>query len=80
MKLNEAIKLRLEHYLSERKITTYKFLKDSGIPRSTITNLSSGHTKSPTVATIYQIVDGLGISILDFFDCDLLRETNIIVD
>jgi len=80
MKLNQAIRLRLEHYLNERNITIYKFLKDSGIPRSTISNLSSGHTKSPTVATMYQIVDGLGVTFLEFFDCDLLREINIIVD
>jgi len=80
MKLNEALKLRLEQLLKERGISLYAFTKDNGIPRSTITNLANGHTKSPTLATIYQIADALGITVVEFLNCELLKDRNVQVE
>jgi len=77
MTLNEAFKLRLEQYLKEKKITLHKFVKDGAIARSTITNLLNGNSKSPTLATLYQVANGLGITLLEFLDCDLFRDENI---
>ena len=78
MKLNEAFTKRVEYYLAKKGISLYKFAKDSCIPRSTITNMSNGHTKSPTLFTIYQVAEGLGVSVLEFLDCELFK--NVVVE
>jgi transcriptional regulator with XRE-family HTH domain len=77
MKINEAFKIRLEQYLKERNLTIYKFAREGGIPRSTIVNAFRGTSKSPTLATIYQVANALGISALEFLDCDLFCDENV---
>ena len=77
MTVNEAFKLRLEQYLFQRQISLYKFAKDGCIPRSTLTSIMRGYAKSATLATLYQVTNALGITVLEFLDCDLFKEENI---
>ena len=55
----------------------YKFSKDGCVSRSTIMNLYRGISKSPTLTTLYQVANALGITVLEFLDCDLFQEENI---
>lgn len=80
MKICEAFKIRLEEYLSERNSSIFKFAKNAGIGRSTIVNLFEGNTKSPTLATLYQVCDALEISVFEFLDCDLFKRDNIDIE
>ena len=80
MKLSDAFKQRLETYLKEKNLSIHKFAKDSCVARSTIVNLLTGNSKSPTLATLYQVADGLGVTVLEFLDCDLFRESNIEIE
>jgi len=80
MTLGEAFSIRLQQYLAERKMTLYKFVKDCCISKSTITNLMLGNSKSPTLKTIYQVARGLEISPLEFLDCDLFDNEELIFD
>lgn len=80
MKINQAFKIRLTEYLSERNSSIFKFSKESGIGRSTIINLFEGNSKSPTLATLYQVCDALDISIYDFLDCELFARENIDIE
>ena len=80
MTLGKAFSIRLETYLKEKKITLHKFIKDSGIARSTLTNLLRGNSKGPTLRIIYQTARGLGISPLVFLDCDLFQNDEIEID
>ena len=77
MKLSEAFRLRLEHFMKEKNLNIYRFAKDSCIPRSTITNLLSGNSNSPTLTTLYQVANGLGMSVMEFLDCELFRDENV---
>lgn len=80
MKINQAFKIRLTEYLSERNSSIFKFSKESGIGRSTIINLFEGNSKSPTLATLYQVCDALDISIYDFLNCELFARENIDIE
>lgn len=80
MKINQAFKIRLTEYLSERNSSIFKFAKESGIGRSTIINLFEGNSKSPTLATLYQVCDALDISIFDFLNCELFARENIDIE
>lgn len=68
MTLGEAFSIRLKELLKERNIGLYKFLRQNCIAKSTITNILLGHTKSPTLAIIYQVAHGFGMTHLEFLD------------
>ncbi len=77
MKLCEAFATRLKELLSERNMSLYKFCVNSGIGRSTLVNLMKGESKSPTLETIYQVSDALGISPQEFLSSELFNPDNI---
>lgn len=68
MKIAEAVVLRLNQLCRERGITTNKISNISGITQSTVSDIMSGKTVNPGVATIKKLCDGLEISIREFFD------------
>ncbi|MEG1706725.1 MAG: helix-turn-helix transcriptional regulator [Clostridia bacterium] len=80
MKLSEAFAIRLNELLSIKGESVYKFCKTNGIGRSTIVNLISGDTKSPTLSTIYQVSNALDISPLEFLNCNAFKREDIEYD
>ena len=54
----------------ERKISLNKLSIVCGLTQSTLSNITSGRSKNPTVSTIKKICDGLNISLTDFFDSE----------
>ncbi len=68
MTMAQAVMHRIRALLKEREISLHKFLKDNCIPRSTITNLERGHTKSPTISIVFQVANGFGMTHLEFLD------------
>ena len=50
------------------------FIIISGVTQSTINNIVSGRNRSTTIVTIKKLCDGLGISIVDFFNHSLFFE------
>lgn len=80
MKINEAFSARLEQYLTARNSSIFKFTKEAGIARSTIVNLFEGNSKSPTLATLYQVCDALQVSVFEFLNCELFRRENIDIE
>lgn len=77
MTLGEAFTIRLTELLQERNISLHKFLKDSCIARSTIVNIMKGNTKCPTLAIIYQVADGFGISPLEFLNNEVFKREDL---
>jgi len=41
--------------------------------QSTLSNITSGRSKNPTVSTIKKICDGLDITLVEFFDTDVFK-------
>ncbi len=73
LKTNEAIAKRIMELCDERGITPNKLGTLSGMDPSTITSIFYGKSKNPGIVTIKFICDGLGITVYDFFNCDLFK-------
>lgn len=46
----------------------------SGITQSTLNNIVNRIIENPNISTIKKICDGLEMSIIDFFDCELFKD------
>lgn len=63
-----AVKNRLLELCGERKISIHKLAIESGVAPSTIKNILYGKSKNPGVVTIKMLCDGLGITLIEFFE------------
>ena len=71
MNIGEATRLRIKELCDQKGITLNKLSTVCGITQSTLNNIISGRNNSTTVSTVKKICDGLEISVLEFFDCEL---------
>lgn len=69
--IGEAVRQRIINLCQERDISINALCTKSGVTQSTVNNIVSGRNNSTTVATIKKLCDGLGITIIDFFNSDL---------
>ncbi len=65
-----AVKNRLLYLCEERKITINKLATESGVAPSTLKNILYGKSQNPGIVTIKMLCDGLGISLIEFFDTE----------
>ena len=72
MVIGIAVKARILELCKTNKISVNRLATISGVSQSTINNIVSGRNNSATVSTIKKLCDGLGISVIDFFNCPLL--------
>jgi len=77
MTLGEAFTKRLNDLLVERNISLHKFVKENCIARSTIVNIQKGYTKSPTLAIIFQVADGFGMTAIEFLDHPYFKQDEL---
>lgn len=70
MKLDEAIKLRIDYFLKLNNMTSlWELYKASGVPKSTINALLSNNRNSlPRLPTLLHICEGLNTNLKTFFD------------
>ncbi len=78
MKLNEAISLRLQELLNEKKMTAYKLFSMSGVSQATISDLKNKNNSGVNVRILYELCEGFGIGLSEFFDSPLFEKGNII--
>lgn len=71
MDSGEAVRRRILELCHEHRITVNKLSIISGITQSTLNNIVSGRNSTTTVSTVKKICDGLGITIVDFFNSPL---------
>lgn len=77
MVISEAVSKRINELLSEKGWSLYKLSKESCVPPSTLKNIYNGHTKSPTLAVIYQIADAFGMTPIEFLNHPIFDKDNI---
>ncbi len=77
MTLGRAFSIRLRELLKERNLSLHKFLKENSIARSTIVNIEKGNTKSPTLAIIYQVAHGFGMTHIEFLNAPIFFDAEI---
>ena len=78
MKLCEAIALRIKELLKEKKMTQYALFLKSGVPQTTISAVIRCLHKNPSVTVLWDIVQGLDISMSEFYDSPLFEIENIV--
>lgn len=67
MTLKNAIANRITELCEEKEITIYTLAIQCGIDKSTIYSIIGEKSKSPEVATIKKICDGLEVTLGQFF-------------
>ncbi len=70
LNVGEASRNRILELCNENHITLNKLATMSGVTQSTLNNIVSGRNNSTTVSTIKKLCDGLGITIIDFFNTE----------
>ncbi|MCL2565586.1 MAG: helix-turn-helix transcriptional regulator [Defluviitaleaceae bacterium] len=66
--LKETISFRIMQLCEERDISIYSLAISCGVDKSTIYSILGNKSKSPEVATIKKICDGLEITLGQFFN------------
>ena len=78
MSLAEAVALRIEDLLKEKNLTQYKLYKLSGVAQSSISEIRSKKNKAPNLYIVYELAQGFGMSLSQFFDCEYFKGYNIV--
>ena len=73
MTTRECVAKRIIDLCYERNLAFNALAHQAGIPPSTVKNILNGASKNPGIVTIKMICDGLGISLVEFFDTEEFR-------
>jgi len=68
-----AVKNRLLALCEEKRMSLHKLAIESAVPPSTIKNILYGKSHNPGIVTIKMLCDGLGISLIEFFNTEEFR-------
>ncbi len=63
-----AVKNRLLVLCDEKRMSIHKLATESAVPPSTIKNILYGKSQNPGIVTLKMLCDGLGITIVEFFN------------
>ena len=78
MRLNEAISKRIIELCEEHGLSQYGLSMKSGVPQSTLSTIKNCTFESMKLRIIYEICEGLEISLKDFFNSSLFDRENLI--
>ena len=67
MLLSDAIRKRINYYLKENNMNTWKLCKMSGVPCSTISTFMSGKSELLKLDTLLHICNRFNITLSEFF-------------
>lgn len=74
MTIAEAFSERVKELLTANKITAYRLFKLSGVPCSSIVDIIHKRNKTVNKKLIYEIAQGFGMELPDFFDSPFFRD------
>ena len=77
MQLNEAVAYRIKELCKERGLTQYQLYLKTGVPQSTLSTIMKCSYPSMKLRIIYEICDGLEITLEDFSSSDVFARENI---
>ena len=78
MTFNEALAARINELLSEKGMTQYRLAMTSGVTAQNIDHIRRQRNQTNAVNIIYQIAQGFGMTLKEFFDSPLFDIENII--
>ena len=65
-----TVKTRLLMLCEQKNMSIHKLAIESAVAPSTIKNILYGKSKNPGIVTIKMLCDGLGITLVDFFNTE----------
>ena len=68
-----AVRDRLLQLCGQKNMSLHRLATESAVPPSTVKNIQYGKSTNPGIVTIKMLCDGLGISLVDFFDTPTFR-------
>ena len=68
-----AVPDRLLQLCGQKNMSLHRLATESAVPPSTVKNILYGKSTNPGIVTIKMLCDGLGISLVDFFDTPTFR-------
>ncbi len=80
MTMGEAVAKRINDLLFENNWSLYRLAKESCIPLSTLKNLYTNHTKSPTLSIVFRIAEAFGMTAIEFLDDEVFRDETLEID
>jgi transcriptional regulator with XRE-family HTH domain len=78
MTLAEALSIRITELLTERNMTAYRLSQLSGVSETTIGDLKKQRNVAVNLRIIYELTQGLGIDLAEFFNSPLFKGDNIV--
>ena len=73
MNIKNHIVNRIKELCNGKGISIHQLARLSNISPSTLYNITKSKNQDISILTIKKLCDGLGISIIDFFDTDTFR-------
>ncbi len=73
MKIKDAVVIRFQELCEQHKINYNELAKKSEITPSTVYSMMDPKRRDLSIITIKKLCDGLDITIVEFFDCDLFK-------
>lgn len=74
MQICEATNLRINELRKEKQLTEYALIYRTGMPASTVKSILRGKSQNPGLVNIKKIVEGLGVTMREFYDSDIFDE------
>lgn len=73
MGISDAIRIRFNELLKERNLTINGLSNLAGVTQSTVNDFFKGVSSNIGVVTLKKLIDGLDMTITDFFDTEIFR-------
>lgn len=80
LKIKEATFLRLKQICKVRGITLYRVSTLSGVSSKSVYSLSRPNRKDMSLSLLKKIVDGLDMTMAEFFDSEIFDRTELEID
>lgn len=77
MTLAEALSIRLTELMDEKHLTAYRLSMLTGVNQTTIADIKKKRNNSVNLRIVFELCQGLGIEIVEFFDSPLFKTDNI---
>ncbi len=77
MTVSEALSVRLTELMNEKHLTAYRLSMLTGVNQTTIADIKKKRNNSVNLRIIFELCQGFGIEIVEFFDSPLFKTDNI---
>ena len=73
MGISDAVRERLNELMRERNLTINGLSNLAGVTQSTVNDFFKGISSNIGIITLKKLIDGLDITITEFFDTEIFR-------